>query len=226
MPNPDETRRPASYLQKIGRLRLFSAVAALAILIVLAGVYGIAHRRSNPADAACQAAVNTAKRIAPLARGEVAAFSPAHTPLRVPDLAFKDGKGRDVALADWRSRTVLLNLWATWCVPCRREMPALDALQALLGGADFQVVAVNIDTRDPQKPLAFFKDVGITHLAYFSDPSARVFEDLKTAGKAFGMPTTIILDPSGCEIGTMAGPAEWASDDGVRLVGAAIRKPG
>ncbi len=226
MPNPDETRRPASYLQKIGRLRLFSAVAALAILIVLAGVYGIAHRRSNPADAACQAAVNTAKRIAPLVRGEVAAFTPAHTPLRVPDLAFKDVKGRDVALADWRGRAVLLNLWATWCVPCRREMPALDALQALLGSADFQVVAVNIDTRDPQKPLAFLKDVGITHLAYFSDPSARAFEDLKTAGKAFGMPTTIIIDPSGCEIGNMAGPAEWASDDGVRLVGAAIRKPG
>ena len=226
MPNPDETRRPASYLQKIGRLRLFSAVAALATLIVLAGVYGIAHQRSNPADAACQAAVNTAKRIAPLVRGEVAAFTPARTPLRVPVLAFKDAKGRDVALADWRGRAVLLNLWATWCVPCRREMPALDALQALLGGADFQVVAVNIDTRDPQKPLTFLKDVGITHLAYFSDPSARVFEDLKTAGKAFGMPTTIILDPSGCEIGNMAGPAEWASDDGVRLVGAAIRKPG
>ena len=226
MPNPDETRRPASYLQKIGRLRLLSAVAALAILIVLAGVYGIAHRRSNPADTACQAAVNTAKRIAPLVRGEVAAFTPARTPLRVPDLAFKDTKGRDVALADWRGRTVLLNLWATWCVPCRREMPALDALQALLGGADFQVVAVNIDTRDPQKPLTFLKDVGITHLAYFSDPSARVFEELKTAGKAFGMPTTIIVDPSGCEIGNMAGPAEWTSDDGVRLVGATIRKPG
>jgi thiol-disulfide isomerase/thioredoxin len=226
MPNPDETPRTASYLQKIGRLRLFSAVAALAILIVLAGVYGIAHRRSNPADAACQAAVNTAKRITPLVRGEVAAFTPARAPLRVPDLAFKDAKGRDVALADWRGRVVLLNLWATWCVPCRREMPALDALQALLGGADFQVVAVNIDTRDPQKPLAFFKDVGIAHLAYFSDPSARVFEELKTAGKAFGMPTTIIDDPSGCEIGNIAGPAEWASDDGVRLVGAAIRKPG
>jgi thiol-disulfide isomerase/thioredoxin len=226
MPNPDETRWPASYLQKIGRLRLLSAVVALVILIVLAGVYGIDHRRSNPADAACQAAVNTAKRIAPLVRGEVAAFTPARAPLRLPDLAFKDAKGRDVALADWRGRTVLLNLWATWCVPCRREMPALDALQALLGGADFQVVAVNVDTRDPQKPLAFLKEVGITHLAFFSDPSARVFEELKTAGKAFGMPTTLIVDPSGCEIGNMAGPAEWASDDGVRLVGAAIRKPG
>ncbi len=228
-PEPDTTAAtepPVPLLKKIGRLRLVSAAAALVILIALAGIYGIAHRPSNPANAACAGAVNTAKRIAPLVRGEVAALAVAQTPFRVPDLTFKDAQGRDLKLADWRGRTVLLNLWATWCVPCRREMPALDALQALLGGNDFEVVAVNIDTRDPQKPLTFLKDVAITHLAYYSDPSARVFEGLKTNGKAFGMPTTVIVDPSGCEIGTMAGPAEWASDDGVRLVGAILRKPG
>jgi thiol-disulfide isomerase/thioredoxin len=219
------TEQSVPLLQKIGHLRLVSGAAAVIILVVLAGVYGIAHRRSNPADAACQAAVNTAKRIAPLVHGEVAALSPAQAPFRLPDLAFKDAQGRDVMLADWRGRGVLLNLWATWCVPCRREMPALDALQAILGGPDFQVVAVNIDTRDPQKPLAFLKDVGVTHLAYYSDPSARVFEDLKAAGKAFGMPTTVLVDRSGCEIGTMAGPAEWASDEGVKLVHAAIGSP-
>jgi thiol-disulfide isomerase/thioredoxin len=214
----------APLLQRIGRLRLVSAVAALVVVVILAGIYGIAHRPSNPADTACAGAVNTAKRITPLVRGEVAALAPAKSPFRVPDLSFKDAKGRELRLADWRGRTVLLNLWATWCVPCRREMPALDALQALLGGADFEVVAVNIDTRDPQKPLAFLKDVAIAHLAYYSDPSARVFEELKTAGKAFGMPTTVIVDPSGCEIGTMAGPAEWASDDGVKLVSAALAR--
>jgi thiol-disulfide isomerase/thioredoxin len=218
------TEPPVPLLQKIGRLRLVSAAAVLVILIVLAGIYGIAHRPSNPADAACADAVNTGKRIAQLVRGEVAALAVAQAPFRVPDLAFKDAKGRDLRLSDWRGRTVLLNLWATWCVPCRREMPALDALQALLGGADFEVVAVNVDTRDPQKPLAFLKDVAIAHLAYYSDPSARIFEELKTAGKAFGMPTTVIVDPSGCEIGTMAGPAEWASDDGVKLVSAALTR--
>ena len=211
-------------LQKIGRWRLASAAAALVILLVLAGVYGIARRPSNPADAACRSAVNTAKRIAPLVRGEVAALTLAQTPFHVPDLDFKDSSGRDLRLGDWRGRTVLLNLWATWCVPCRREMPALDALQALLGGPDFEVVAVNIDTRDQQKPLTFLKDVHIAHLAYYSDPSARVFEELKTAGKAFGMPTTVIIDPSGCEIGNMAGPAEWASDDGVKLVSAVLAR--
>jgi thiol-disulfide isomerase/thioredoxin len=209
-------------LRKIGRLRLVSAAAAVGVLVVLAGVYGIEHLRSNPADAACQAAVNTAKKLAPLVHGEVAALALPTTPFRVPDLAFKDARGADKTLADWRGRTVLLNLWATWCVPCRREMPALDALQTMLGGPDFEVVAVNIDTRDPAKPLAFLKEVGVTHLAYYSDESAKIFEDLKEAGKAFGMPTTVIVDRFGCEIGTMAGPAEWASDDGVKLVGMAI----
>jgi hypothetical protein len=103
-------------------------------------------------------------------------------------------------------------------------MPALDALEAKLGGPDFAVVAVNIDTRDPHKPLAFLKEVGIAHLGYYTDPSARVFEDLKTAGKAFGMPTTLLVDRAGCEIGNMAGPAEWASDDGVKLVSATIAR--
>jgi thiol-disulfide isomerase/thioredoxin len=190
-------------------------------VVVLAGIYGIGRLRSNPADAACAPAVNIASRIAPLARGEVAAFAVAQKPFRVPDVAFKDAQGHDKTLADWRGRTVLLNLWATWCVPCRREMPALDALQAKLGSDRFDVVAVNIDTRDPQKPLKFFKNENITHLAFYADDSAHVYEDLKAAGKAFGMPTTLIVDRSGCEIGNMAGPAEWASADGVKLVSAA-----
>jgi len=215
-------QQSAPSLRKISRLRLLSGAAAVGILLVLAGVYGIEHQRSNPAAAACQPAVNEASRIAPLVHGEVAALAVAQTPFRVPDLTFKDAQNHDKTLNDWRGHTVLLNLWATWCVPCRREMPALDALQAKLGGPNFEVVAVNIDTRDPQKPLDFLKEVGISHLAYYSDQSARVFEDLKTAGKAFGMPTTLIVDRVGCEIGDMAGPAEWSSDDGVKLVSAAI----
>jgi thiol-disulfide isomerase/thioredoxin len=202
----------------IRRRRLIGAAAALLTLAVIAGVYGIGHLRSNPADAACRQAVETASRLAPLVHGEVAALALARTPFSMPNLAFKDSTGHARTLADWRGRTVLLNLWATWCVPCRREMPSLDKLQVRLGGPDFEVVAVNIDTRDPEKPLNFLKDVSVTHLAYYSDESAQVFEDLKTAGKAFGMPTTLIIDRDGCEIGDMAGPAEWSSDDGVKLI--------
>jgi thiol-disulfide isomerase/thioredoxin len=210
---------------KIGRLRFISVAVAIGIVAVLAGVYGIGRQRSNPAAAACEPAVKTAARIAPLVHGEVAALTVARAPFRVPDVAFKDAQGQGRVLADWRGRTVLLNLWATWCVPCRREMPALDKLESDLGGTNFEVVAVNIDTRDPEKPLAFLKDIGVTHLAYYSDPSAKVFQDLKLAGKAFGMPTTLIVDRAGCEIGEMAGPAEWSSADGIRLVSAAIAGP-
>jgi thiol-disulfide isomerase/thioredoxin len=211
--------KPSDLMQ---RRRLFAAAALLLILAVLGGVYGIGRLRSNPADAACRQAVETASRIAPLVRGEVAALAVARTPFSAANLAFKDAAGRAHTLADWRGRTVLLNLWATWCAPCRREMPALDTLQARLGGPNFEVVAVNIDTRDPEKPLAFLKEIGVSHLAYYSDDSAQVFEDLKTEGKAFGMPTTLIVNREGCEIADMAGPAEWASDDGVKLVSAML----
>src|ERR1700678_1347329 len=100
-------------LNKIGRRRLVSVTAAIGILVVLAGIYGIARVRSNPADAACRPAVNAASRITPLVHGEVAALAVAQTPFHVPDLAFKDAEGRDKTLADWHGRTVLLNLWAT-----------------------------------------------------------------------------------------------------------------
>ena len=217
----EQKERSEQLRRSINRHR-FGVAAAIAVLAVLGGVYWIAHLRSNPDAAACRDALATAGRIAPLATGEVAALAVARNAFRVPDLAFKDESGQVRTLKDWRGRTVLLNLWATWCVPCRKEMPALDALQAKLGGDQFQIVAVNIDTRDPQKPRNFLKQVGVTHLAYFSDESAQVFETLKEAGKAFGMPTTLIIGPNGCEIGTMAGPAEWASADGVKLVSAAI----
>jgi len=117
---------------------------------------------------------------------------------------------------------VLLNLWATWCIPCRKEMPALDALQAKLGSPQFEVVSINIDTRDPDKPRAWLKEVGITRLGYYADASAKVFQDLKLVGRAIGMPTTLLVDPQGCEIGTIAGPAEWASEDAIKLVRAAL----
>jgi thiol-disulfide isomerase/thioredoxin len=227
-PSAKPTAEPAGTARR--RVTLLAALlvalgGAAAISAVLAGVYGMGRLRSNPAAAACAPAVAAASRLAPLAHGEVAALTMARAPFRMPDLAFKDAQGREHKLSDWRGRTVLLNLWATWCVPCRKEMPALDALQAAVGGDKFEVVTINIDTRDPEKPLTFLKDTGVKHLAYYSDQSAKVFTELKMAGKAFGMPTTLLIDPSGCEIGEMAGPAEWASADGMKLVSAAIANP-
>jgi thiol-disulfide isomerase/thioredoxin len=201
---------------------LIGGVAGVAV--GLAGIYGIGRLLGNAGVAeACRPAAELAQKLTPLARGEVAAVAPAKMPISVANLKFQGPDGRERTLADWRGRTVLLNLWATWCVPCRKEMPALDALQAKLGGPDFEVVAVNIDTRNLDKPKAWLNEVNVTKLAYYSDSNARIFQDLKAAGRAFGMPTTLLVDRQGCEVATLAGPAEWASDDAVALVQAAIK---
>jgi len=190
----------------------------------LAAVYGIAAMQGNAADPACRASAELARKLDPLAKGEVAAVGIAAAPKPLPQLSFKDADGKPLTLADFKGRTVLLNLWATWCVPCRKEMPSLDALQAKLGGKDFQVVAINVDTRNLDKPRAWLQEVGVSRLGYYADPSMKIFQDLKAAGKAFGMPTTLLIDRNGCELGTMAGPAEWASDDAIKLIEAARGK--
>src|SRR3954466_15198858 len=144
--------------------RAMIALAAVAAVVTGAAIYGIGAMQRN-VDPACRPSAELAKRLAPLARGEVAAINIAAEPQKLPDLAFKDAGGEPRKLADFKGRTVLLNLWATWCVPCRKEMPALDALQAKLGDDKFQVVAVNIDARDPDKPRNWLKEVGIARLA-------------------------------------------------------------
>src|SRR6202161_4849412 len=143
------------------------------------GVYGLGGLKRNASgDSACASAVSLSQKIAPLAHGEVAALTMATAPLRLPDLTFQDADGKQKKLSDWRGRTVLVNLWATWCVPCRKEMPALDRLQAKLGGKDFQVVAINIDTRDPEKPRNFLKEAKLTRLDFFRSGKAEVFQEL------------------------------------------------
>lgn len=220
------TDRPSSGFSR-NRLALIAAGGIAGVVFGVAAVYGIGTLTGNAGgDKACRPAVDLARKIAPFARGEVAAVNVAESPLMVPNLAFQDATGAKKSLADFRGRTVLLNLWATWCVPCRKEMPTLDALQGKLGGKDFQVVAVNIDTRDPDKPKTFLNSLGVKHLTYYADPSAKVFQDLKAIGRAFGMPTTLLVDPRGCEIGTIAGPAEWASDDALSLIRAALKPQG
>ena len=204
------------------RIPLVIATVAIGGLAGFAALYGLGLSRAPAGDPACRAAVATAARIAPLARGEVAALTMASAPLKLPDLAFEDADGKPKKLSDWQGKTVLVNLWATWCVPCRKEMPSLERLQSKLKGPNFEVVAINIDTRDPEKPKAFLKDANLADLGYFNDQKAKVFQDLKAIGRALGMPTSVLVDPQGCEIATIAGPAEWASDDALKLIRATL----
>ena len=209
---------------KAARFRpLLLGAAAVAVGAGALALYGTGGA-GNSAAGECRAAKPVAERLAPLARGEVAAVTVPKEPKRLPDLAFSGPDGQPMSLADYKGRTVLVNLWATWCVPCRQEMPALDRLQAALGGPDFEVVAINIDTRNLDRPKAWLKDTGVTRLAYYADPEAKVFQDLKRVGKAIGMPTTLLVDREGCELALINGPAEWASEDALTLVRAALER--
>src|ERR1700736_3566559 len=220
----DMPELPSPHPAVTRRIPLAIGAVLIGTAIGFAGVYGIGGLKHSAAgDPACRGAVDLARKLAPLAHGEVAALTMATTPLRLPDLTFEDADGKPKKLSDWRGHIVLVNLWATWCVPCRKEMPALESLQAKLGGPNFEVVAVNIDTRDAEKPKNFLKDANLTRLGYFSDQKAKVFQDLKGIGRALGMPTSVLVDGEGCEIGTIAGPAEWASDDATQLITAALK---
>jgi thiol-disulfide isomerase/thioredoxin len=197
---------------------LLGAAAALGLGAL--ALYGTGGAGNSAAE--CRAAKPVTERLAPLARGEVAAVTVPKEPKPLPDLAFSAPDGAQKRLADYKGRTVLVNLWATWCVPCRQEMPALDKLQAELGGPDFAVVAVNVDTRNLERPRTWLQENGVTGLAYYADPSAKAMQVLQRSGELVGLPTTLLIDVQGCELAVLKGPAEWASADAKALIAAAL----
>lgn len=202
--------------------RIPSPLISLAILAaVLAFIYVMEGRhRNETGTAACASTSTVISRIAPLVHGEIAALALSGEPRPMPDLSFTGADGKTVKLTDFRGRDLLLNLWATWCVPCRQEMPALDRLEGKEGGPDFQVVAINIDTARLDRPKAFLHEIGVKNLAFYADNTANVFQVLKQDGKVLGLPTTILVGKDGCDIGTMAGPAQWDSQDALALFSA------
>jgi len=130
-----------------------------------------------------------------------------HSPAPLPDITFRNREGHRFRIADFRGQVVLLNIWATWCAPCREEMPALDRLQATLGGSEFVVLPVSIDRDGVPAVSEFYSEHGIQHLGlYVAD------EDPAAALAIVGIPTTILIDRQGREIGRKLGPARWDSD--------------
>lgn len=209
--------KPASARIPSGLLLAVGAVAALAVGAVLYGNKG-----AKETSGQCAASAAALSRVTPLEKGEVAALASPKTPSPVAALDFLAPDGKPLSLKSFAGRVILLNLWATWCVPCREEMPALDRLQQTLGSKDFEVVAINIDTTRLERVGAFLGDAKVENLARYADPKADVFYRLRTAGKAVGLPTSILIGRDGCEIAAMAGPANWASDDALALIRAAL----
>jgi thiol-disulfide isomerase/thioredoxin len=192
-------------------------------LYVMGGPSGNMNASAPQTDGgACEIDQATMTAVDGAIRGEVAAMLPADPPQDLSALAFNDPGGAPMTLADLSGKTLLVNLWATWCAPCRAEMPALDALQAEMGGEDFEVVAINVDGGGDEKPRRFLAEIGVSSLGYYRDNTIGVFNDLKRRSLALGLPVTLLVDDKGCLIANMNGPAEWASDDARRLVEAAL----
>jgi thiol-disulfide isomerase/thioredoxin len=168
--------------------------------------------------AACAAKADKAKTIGASATGDVAAMLAADPPQSLKALAFNAPAGKPMTLADRAGKTVLLNLWATWCFPCREEMPALNALQKEAGSDKFEVIAVNVDTGDDVKPKKFLSETGIDTLGYYRDNTLALFNDLKKRGLALGLPVTLLIDAEGCLLAHMNGPAHWSGADAKKLI--------
>jgi thiol-disulfide isomerase/thioredoxin len=197
-----------------------TAMAAIAAIIGFAAVYGTLGRpdnngmtQSKPRPA--EIAESSPNRQAPGMPG----FVFKKTPEPLTDVNFVDGSGAAKTLKDFRGKTVLLNLWATWCAPCRQEMPSLDRLQAELGSDKFEVVALAVDRTGADAAQKFLNDTGVKALKLYADPTTRSGSALK----AIGMPTTILIDVEGREIGRLPGPAEWDTADAKNLIKEALR---
>lgn len=139
------------------------------------------------------------------ADGKLPRFASVEARRPVPPLHFIDREGKPRALADFRGRVILLNLWATWCPPCRKEMPNLDRLQEKLGGPDFEVVALSIDRGGLFAVESFYDEMDIRNLKIYLDVNAEAMAALG----AVGLPTTLLVDRDGRELWRIVGPVEW-----------------
>lgn len=173
---------------------------------------------SSPAAQPGSGPLPTGPGTNPLSVGQMATFVFKKAPEDLPKVSFVDAAGKERSLAEWKGKVVLLNLWATWCAPCRKEMPGIDRLKAELGSADFDVVAVSVDRTGIAGAKKFLEQIKVERLEVLSDPSARMSATLR----AIGMPATLLIDREGREIGRLVGPAEWDSEEAKRLIRAAI----
>ncbi|MDK3016958.1 TlpA family protein disulfide reductase [Pseudodonghicola flavimaris] len=154
-----------------------------------------------------------------LREGDMKKLALHETPKPVSDLAFQKPDGAGTAtLAEYRGKYLLVNFWATWCAPCRKEMPMLNALQEEFGGEGFQVVTIATGRNSPAGIKKFFDEIGVTDLPRYQDPKQALARDMGV----LGLPVTLIVDPEGREIGRLMGDADWTSESAKAIIAALL----
>ena len=146
--------------------------------------------------------------------GEMAAFRFNKKPEILPQIIFENAAGEKLSLQNFIGKVILLNLWATWCAPCLKEIPYLEELQLELGDDTFEVVAINLDRDQSSMPRDFLRKADSKAFQFYHDPTSQLFFTLK----ATGMPTTFLIDSKGHEIGRLVGAADWHHASAIRLI--------
>ncbi len=193
-----------------------SLAASLSFAALLYGAMALA---ANAALALTPAERDALKA---LGTGEMASLVVHDAPRPAPETVFRDGSGGEVTLADYAGKVVVVNVWATWCPPCRAEMPALDALAGAMEGPDFELIALSTDRGGAPRVEDFFAEIGVRNLEVMLDPKSRF---MRAAG-IMGLPVTLILDREGREIARMIGDADWDSPEARDLIRRVIEMTG
>lgn len=192
--------------------------AVISALIGFAAVY-VTLRSPDNAGVSSPDAPASKAAVGGTTDASLAGFVRKSPPEAIADVTFLDAGGKELKLTSFKGRVVLLNLWATWCAPCRKEMPSLDRLQKELGSDAFEVVALAVDRTGLEAAGKFLADIKVTNLKLYADPTTRSGSALK----AVGMPTTILIDKEGREVGRLSGPAEWDSEAAKALISGTLK---
>jgi thiol-disulfide isomerase/thioredoxin len=215
----------SAYREEKGPARLWFAFglasAGVAIALALYVYNGTGVANECPVQAEDAAAIDTA------ATGELAALNPTGQGRGFATLAFQDDAGQAVTMKDFAGKRLLVNFWASWCVPCRAEMPELDALAGKFNSDDFLVLPINLDIGEDglQKARDFLAEGSWANLPLYADPSFKAFQRLQVEAVAAGLPATLVLDENGCELAVLQGPARWDTPDGERVIEALLGLP-
>jgi len=186
------------------RTEIATKMVRIFAMFLIGAVYAIAELSGNVA-----AAADVAAPVPGLQN-----FVLKTVPAPLPKVQFQDAAGAFHDLLEFNGKVILVNFWATWCAPCRDEMPSLDRLQQAMGGKDFEVVIISLDRAGYAKAAAFLDEIGVKNLTTFIDPGIKAARKLG----ALGLPVTLLLNRKGDEIGRVTGSAEWDSAQAKALI--------